>query len=119
MKELLQKLGRVLYQIHCPKLYIVVSRPFLDKGEWKIVYGTYTSYRLLKFATLDAANREFDAIRSFAAYRFGDGVYEFLALTEDQRSRVKESYAEVVNQAIQERNAGMKTEGSGLMSVRS
>jgi hypothetical protein len=117
MTEILQKLRRVVSQVFCCKLFIVASRPFCDKGTWKILYGTYTSYRLLEFSTHDAASREFDAINDFADYRFGDGVYDFLVLTAEQTSRAAESYAEVVDEAIRARSAQHKIRSGDLMAV--
>jgi hypothetical protein len=120
MSGFLRKLRRLCSEIVRPELFIVASRPFADKDGWKILYGTYTSFRILEFATRDAADREFEGIRGFVAYRLGDGVYDFVLLTAELTARVNEgqAYAEIVDQAIRARDVeegGQARLASGLI----
>jgi hypothetical protein len=106
MKRLLKRIGKIVSRVICPQLFIVASRPFRDDDKWKILYGSRLSYRVLEFRSLDAANREFESIKSFAAYRFGETVYDFLLLDATQTQRVVEgeSFVAVVDQALSSRS---------------
>jgi hypothetical protein len=120
MNRFLWRLRRLCSDIVRPELFIVASRPFADEDRWKILYGTDRSFRILEFATRDAADREFEGIRGFVSYRFGEGVYDFLLLTAELTARVNEgqAYAEVVDQAIRTREVeegGQVRLASGLV----
>jgi hypothetical protein len=118
MKKLLRKIGSIFSSIVFPKLFIVASRPFTDQGKWKILYGTPTSYRCLEFSTVDAADHEFESIRRFVAYGYGETIAGFVIVCEQQTLSVLRGtpYADVIKQAMLARDVERTHEKIDLMS---
>jgi hypothetical protein len=119
MEKLLRKIGSIFSLISFPKLFIVTSRPFVDQGKWKVLYGTAAAYRCLEFSTFSAANQEFESIRRFAEYGYGETIGGFLILGEPDTLGILRGglYTDVVEKAMFAQNAQRTNENVNLIGA--